>query len=129
MSGGGAFNIASQQAGAIYQAAGDQRIAHGGGTLAVHRLSAVADLRAAIEAASLPEPARHDATSEVEAIESELEEPAPDRGRIAAGVERLTETLREAGALASAGEALAGPLRSLASWAGAAGVAALRLLA
>lgn len=129
MSGGGvAFNIGSQQAGAIYQAAGNQTIEHGDGTLTVAALGAVSDVRGALDSAGVSGPARREAEEALETVETELEGGAPDKGRIAAGVERAVGILDRAGVLAQAGESLASPLRSLASFAGVAGVAALRLL-
>ena len=126
---GVAFNIASQQAGAIYQAAGDQTIAHGGGTLAVGALGAVSDLRAALESTPMPPAARREVERALEGVQAELASPAPDEAAVGGRVERIVGILGKAGALASAGESLAGPLRSIASFAGVAGAAALRLLA
>ena len=123
-----AFNIGSQQAGAIYQAAGDQTIHDGGGTLSVDALDAAADLRTALAATSMRESSRQQAEEALAAVESELQGPAPDKRAVADGVERVVEALDRAGALARAGEALAAPLRSIASFAGVAGAAALRLL-
>ncbi len=122
------FNIGSQQAGAIYQAGGDQTIHHGDGTLSVEALDAAAELQTALAATPMPESSRQEAQQVLEAVETELKAPAPDEGAVASGVERIIDVLGQAGALASAGEALAAPLRSIASFAGAAGAAALRLL-
>lgn len=127
--GGVAFHIGSQQAGAIYQAAGDQTIGHAGGTLALGALRAVDDLRTALESAPVPAAAKHEVEHALEAVESELGAPEPDRGRIARRLERIIGILGKAGALASTGESLLSPLRSIASFAGAAGATALRLLA
>ena len=122
------FNIGSQQAGAIYQAGGDQTIHRGGGTLSIEALDAAADLRTALAGTDLPAPARQEAEQALETVETELHAPVPDKSAVAGGVERITRALGQAGALASAGEALASPLRSIASFAGVAGAAALRLL-
>jgi hypothetical protein len=51
-----------------------------------------------------------------------------DKARVGTLVEELTGTLKEAGALATAGESLLSPLKTLASWVGPAGLAAIRLL-
>ena len=122
------FNIGSQQAGAIYQAGGNQTIHHGGGTLHVEARDAAAELQTALATTPIPETSRQEAQQVLEAVETELQAPAPDKGAVAAGVERIIDVLGQAGALASAGESLAAPLRSIASFAGAAGAAALRLL-
>lgn len=127
--GGAAFNIGSQQAGAIYQAAGDQTIQRAGGTLTVGAFHAVGDLRTALEATAMPDAVKRDVGQDLEAVEAELVASPPDKDRIAGRVERMIGVLDRAGVLASAGESLVSPLRSIASFAGAAGVAALRLLA
>ncbi len=125
---GGTFNIGSQQAGAIYQAAGDQNIWHAGGTLTMGPLGAVADLRSALEKASLPAPVQRGAERAISAVETELQDAAPDKRRIGSYVERLIGDLHQAGALVTAGESLLAPLRTLTSWLGPAGLAALRLI-
>jgi hypothetical protein len=76
----------------------------------------------------LPASSRQEAEQALETVETELHAPVPDKSAVAGGAERITRALDQAGALASAGEALAGPLRSIASFAGVAGAAALRLL-
>lgn len=126
--GGGTFNIGSQQAGAIYQAGGDQNIWHAGGTLTMGPLAAVADLRSALDTTSLPQPVQRDAERALSAVETELRGATPDKRRIASYLERLTGNLHQAGALVTAGESLLAPLRTLASWLGPAGLAALRLV-
>jgi hypothetical protein len=128
VSAGGAFSIGSQQAGAIYQAAGHQTIRHAGGTLTMGPLGAAEELRAGLRTATLPEPTRREAERALDAVEAELERPAPDQERVGAHLDRLVAGLGKAGALATAGESLLRPLRSLACWLGPAGLAALRLL-
>jgi hypothetical protein len=127
--GGAAFNIGSQQAGAIYQAAGDQTIQQAGGTLTVGALRAAGDLRTALESTAMPDAVKREVEQDLEAVEAELGASPPDKDRIGGRVERMIGVLSQAGALAGAGESLVSPLRSIASFAGAAGVAALRLLA
>lgn len=122
--GGGTFNIGSQQAGAIYQAAGDQVIHHGEGTLHVGALNAVADLRSAVEAANLSAADRETAARSLDVVEEELKREEPDKGRIAGALEWITGTLTAAGALVTAVQPLAG----LAGWLGAAGVGLVKML-
>jgi hypothetical protein len=126
---GGGFTIGSQQAVTINQAARDQTINNPGGTLTIAPQGAVADLRGALQATALPDPARREAERALDAVETELERPAPHKERVGTFVEGLTDTLKEAGALATAGESLLSPLKTLASWLGPAGLAAIRLLA
>ena len=125
---GGGFTIGSQQAVTINQAAGDQTINNPGGTLTLAPQGAVADLRGALQAAAVPDPARREAEWALDGVEAELESPDPDKARLGTLVEGLTGTLKEAGALATAGESLLSPLKTLASWAGPTGLAAVRLL-
>jgi hypothetical protein len=122
--GGGTFNIGSQQAGAIYQSAGDQVIHHGGGTLNAGVLNAVADLRSAVEAANLSAADRETAARSLDAVEEELKKEEPDKGRIAAALEWVTSALTTAGALVTAVQ----PLTGLAGWLGAAGVGLAKML-
>ena len=112
----------------INQAARDQTINFPGGTPTIAPQGAVADLRGALQAAALPEAARREAEQSLELVEAELERPAPDKERIGTFVDGLTDTVKEAGALVTAGESLLSPLKALASWLGPAGVSALRLL-
>jgi hypothetical protein len=72
-----AFTIGSQQAGAIYQAGGDQIIQHGEGTLSAGVLEAVSEVRSALVAASsaLCPADRQRADDSLEAVEVELREP------------------------------------------------------
>jgi hypothetical protein len=125
---GGVFNIGSQQAGAIYQAAGSQTIRHAGGTLTTGPVGAVADLRCAIKAAMLPHPAERDAAQALDDVEVELTRAAPDKRRIGSYLDRLVAVLGQAGALVTAGESLLPPLRTLASWLGTAGLGTLQQL-
>jgi hypothetical protein len=122
------FTIGSQQAVTINQAARDQTINNPAGTLTIAPQGAVADLRGALQAAALPDPTRREAEQTLDAVEAELESPGPDKARIGTLVARLTETLKEAGALATAGESLLSPLKKLTSWLAPAGQAALGLL-
>jgi hypothetical protein len=124
---GGGITIGSQQANTINNAARDQTINSAGGTLTIEQ-GAVADLRGALQTAALPDPTRREAEQALHAVEAELDCPSPDKGRIGNLVEGLTDTLKEAGALATAGESLLSPLKTLTSWLGPAGVAAVRLL-
>jgi hypothetical protein len=122
--GGGTFNIGSQQAGAIFQSAGDQVVHHGHGTLHAGVINAVADLRSAVHAANLPAADRERAAASLDAVEEELKREEPDKGRIAAALEWVTGALTTAGALATAIQ----PLTGLAGWLGAAGVTLAKML-
>jgi hypothetical protein len=125
---GGGLTIGSQQAKTINNVGRDQVINNVGHDQTIELQGAVADLRGALQAAALPDPTRREAEQTLDAVEAELESPGPDKARIGTLVARLTETLKEAGALATAGESLLSPLKKLTSWLAPAGQAALGLL-
>lgn len=122
--GGGTFNIGSQQAGAIYQSAGDQVVHHGGGTLNAEVINAVADLRSAVAAADLSPEDRAGAERSLAVVDDELKKEEPDKGRIASALEWVAEKLKGAGALAAATVAL----RTVGAWLGPAGAALVAML-
>ena len=108
--------------GDFYQAEGDINIS----STAEARVAAK-KLRAALHEAALPRETAVTAARELEQIELELRKPQPDRQRIARPLERLTATLKTAGALASAGAALIGPIGVLAGFLGPLGETAVKL--
>lgn len=117
--GGSTFNIGSQQAGAIYQSAGDQVIYHGGGRLATNVLDALSDIRIALESAApaLPADQRHEADHLMSSVEAEARQPEPDKHRIAGALRRIAAFLNGAGALAGSVDAF----HQLAAWLGTVG--------
>jgi hypothetical protein len=124
--GGAAFNIGSQQAGAIYQSAGDQFIYDGGGQLSAGVLTALSDLRAVLASASAamqPSDAA-EAQALLATVEHEAKQPGPDKQRIGAALTGIARNLKRAGRLAEAATAL----HQLAVWLGPAGAALLALL-
>jgi hypothetical protein len=126
------LHIGNQQAGVINNAGRDQRISGGQkGTLVASAecLHAAEDLRAAVAATPLDHVTRATAEGELDVVDAELSSAAPDRHRVATSLERLTRLLTAAGALATAGQALAGPLTTLAGWLGGLGAPVLALLA
>ncbi|HEX2126947.1 MAG TPA: DUF5955 family protein [Thermoleophilaceae bacterium] len=122
--GGGTFNIGSQQAGAIYQAGGDQVIHHGGGTLNAEVIHAVSDLHSAVAAAPLSPEDRAGAERSLAVVDEELKKEEPDKGRIAGALEWVAGKLEGAGALAGAAEAL----KTVGTWLGPAGATLLGIL-
>ena len=125
-SSGSAFSIGSQQAGAIYQAAGDQIIHRGGGELSANLLAATSQVRTTIADASgaMADDDQREATLLLDGVELELRQPEPDKPRIATALERVARILDNAGKLAVSADAL----RQLASWLGAAGAGLIQLL-
>ncbi|MFE7558448.1 hypothetical protein [Kitasatospora sp. NPDC057500] len=119
------FNIGSQQGGVVNNVAGNQTV-HGGQT---GRLTAdgrdvrelVGDLRTAVEQAPLPPAVAPEVRSELDAVETEVARPEPDREAVAGRLTRVTRMLSSAGALVTAGTALIGPLSALAGWLGTLG--------
>jgi hypothetical protein len=128
MSGGPIFNIGSQQAGSIYNVAGDLHVGtiesnlQAGGQL-------VTDLRRALDRAQLPASTRAAVGRELDAVERELGRPQPDSATVADRLERLTRLLTGAGALATAANTVLPILRTLAGWLGGAGAGLAALLA
>ena len=113
------LNIGNQQSGTINNAAGDITI-YGGQHTTVESLSmarqAVHELGRALDAAPITASEKAGAKDELDAIESELRQPAPDKPTLLARVANLTKILAAVGALTNAGSALALGITSLASW-------------
>jgi hypothetical protein len=82
-------------------------------------------LKASLARLELPERARSEAGRALDEIEGELRMPDPDRGVVTARLERLTELLTGARAVASAGATLIRPIRQIAVWVGPIGAALL----
>ena len=129
------FNIGRQDAGVINNVAGNQTVT--GGQQGIHvshadAQSAVQLIRAILEQPDRPaltDQQRNEVDEHLDAIGTELAQPQPQPERITPRITQLTQLLRDAGALVGAGAALVGPLTTLAHWLGAAGAAALGLLA
>jgi hypothetical protein len=125
------FNIGNQSAGNINNVARDQHITGGQhGVLVTPEAAgqAVIDLRAGLRTTPLDEETAADAEAEVTQIETGIQEPHPDRPRVARSLERLTRLLLAAGSLATAGSSLLQPLHTLAGWLGTLGAPILHLL-
>ena len=90
---------------------------------------AVRDLDAALATAPLPENTRRAARDHVRAVEHEVQRDRPDQRTVVDRMERLATLLRSTGSVVTAGSALAGPLRTLATWLGPAAAPLLALLA
>jgi uncharacterized small protein (DUF1192 family) len=91
------FNIGSQNAGSIQNVGGDMVIR------GVAQLQGrLADLRQEIDRVTLPADSRAVAMQALAEAEAEAAAPAPRPSRIAHSLRRVTETLEDAGVLASA---------------------------
>jgi hypothetical protein len=126
------IQIKNQHGGVINNVDGDQVIYGGQNGTAVTSQDArraVRDLRDALASAALDGATSAQVRAQVAEIDAAVHAPKPDKGRAAAPLKRLVELLADAGSLATAGAALAGPLQTLASWLGAHGAAILSLLA
>ena len=100
------FNIGSQNAGSIQNVAGDM-VVKGGihGSAYVHVLELrglLAQLNDEIDQLALPPDSHAVASAALADAEAEAAAPTPRANRIADGLRRITETLNDAGALASA---------------------------
>lgn len=92
-------------------------------------LNAVRTLRGSLAGLELPEQVRSEAGRALDEIEDELRIPDPDRGVVSKRLERFTELLTGAGAVAQAGVSLIRPIRAIAAWVGPIGAALLGHLA
>jgi hypothetical protein len=119
------FNIGNQQAANINNVEGNQTI-HGGqhgdyqAGIPTEWAEALVNQLYAMGLSS--------EATQAKAIQAELNRPNPDQHAIAERLTRLTNTLESAGKIAQAGQALRGPLASLAGWLGAIGIPILHLL-
>jgi chorismate mutase len=110
------FNIGNQNAGSIQNVGGDM-VVRGGirGTATVHVVELqgrLADLRQEIDLVALSAESRAVAMQALAEAEAEAAAPAPRPSRIAQSLRRVTETLEDAGVLASAA---VGAVRALGS--------------
>jgi hypothetical protein len=125
------FKIGSQHAGLINNVDGTQ-IIHGDQQGAISSpaeiLSAVKQLREEIEVTGLARRSKANARQHVDEIEKAVMQKEPDKPTIGDRLARLTKLLVSAGALATAGSALAAPISKLAMWLGSFGATALSLL-
>ncbi len=113
------FNIGEQHAGIVNNVGGNQSIQHGQHVYeAPDPQELVRELRQQMARVGLPTQIAADAQARVDELESDLAAARPDRAAVASRLNRLTQILLSAGALASAGHALTRPLAALASWLG-----------
>lgn len=125
------FNIGNQTGGVINNVSGSQRISggqHGQAASTDTACHALRELRAVVLQAGLDDGKAAAAAAFLDDIDAGLTEPEPDRSRVGRALDELTGLLLSAGALASAGQALAGPLRAIASWVGSWGPAVAQLM-
>lgn len=103
--------------GAINQAGHDVNITTFGAS-SLEALVAAAELREVLGRLGLASEESRAACSELDDVERELRKSDPDRGKVASGLNRFAETLKSAGAFASAGAALFGPIGVIAGFLG-----------
>ncbi|WP_405957259.1 hypothetical protein [Streptomyces phaeochromogenes] len=125
------FNIGNQQGGSINNVTGNQTI-HGGQqghlTAAADPRALLGTLCAELERVSLPPDIARLINGEVASLDAELGSPAPDRPTVAQRLVRITSLLASAGAVVTAGGALAGVLSSFAAWLGPIGDSVLHTI-
>jgi hypothetical protein len=92
-------------------------------------LNAVRTLRGSLARIELSDAARSEAGWALDEIEGELRIRDPDRGVVTTQLERFTELLTGAGAVAQAGAPLIRPIRTIAAWVGPIGAALVGHLA
>lgn len=110
-----------------YVAGRDQTVHEGEGNRR-ELVAQVAALHDALNEMRLTADERGTAESELGAVRDALDRDAPDREAAAGHLQRFTEGLRQAGALASAGVSVVGALSTLAHWLGPLGAGVLGLL-
>jgi hypothetical protein len=122
---GSAFNIGSQQAGVIYNSAGDQVVYGGGGQLTLNVFNAVSDLRASVASAApaLSVEQRREAGELLDDVDAEVHRAGPDKGRLAGVLARLVRLLNAAGVAAGS----IGALHQLVAWLGPAAASIISL--
>ena len=126
------FNIGNQTGGVINNVAGNQYISgdqRGTAASAAVLREALEQLRAAVGNAGLDDKTSTAATAQLDEIDSTLTEQEPDRPKAGKALDKLAALLVSAGAVATAGQALAGPIQTIASWVGSWGPAVAQLLA
>ncbi len=120
------FNIGSQHAEQINNVAGDQWNQVTIGDDEARRQ--LRSLRAALERAGLPPDVDPRARAYLDDVEAEMSRSAPRKAAVATRLKKLTDVVVSAGALATAGAAVAGPLGVVAGWLGGLGKPILDLL-
>jgi hypothetical protein len=108
-----------------YVAGRDQVVAHGQ-TREV--LAELASLREALSGLRLTEAERSSAERDLAALEEAVDRPDPDPAAAGRHLQSFTANLKEAGALATAGVALAESIAKIAHWLGPLGAGVLGLL-
>jgi hypothetical protein len=106
--------------------AGRDQIAAPGPTGEV--LAELAALRDTLAALRLTEAERSNAEQDLAAVQDAIDRPDPDTATAGRHLQSFTASLKEAGALATAGVALAESIAKIAHWLGPLGTAALALL-
>ena len=108
-----------------YVAGRDQVVVHGEASREV--LAELAGLREALAGLRLTAAERAAAERDLEAVEQAVRRPEPDTAAASRHLQSFTAALKDAGALAAAGVAVAEPIAKIAHWLGplAAGVLAL----
>jgi hypothetical protein len=126
------FNIGTQNAANVQNVSGNLVIEGGIHASASWRstqlLSEIEHARAAAAELPLSPPARSSVDAAFAAAAADTADPNSDKGRIADHLATATRTLKEAGALATAGTEIVVPLRRAAALLGPVGAAILALL-
>ena len=108
-----------------YVAGRDQVVVHGQSS---EVLAELAGLREALAGLRLTEAERSAADRDLEALEQAVRRPDPDTTAASRHLQSFTSTLKDAGALATAGATLAESIARIAHWLGPLGAGVLALL-
>ncbi|MDR7185215.1 hypothetical protein J2X85_002249 [Microbacterium trichothecenolyticum] len=126
------IKIKNQKAAIVNNVEGDQH--NYGGQTGVYRadpreaLEALGDLRAALRELRLPAGAADEVDADLRRADDAISRRKPEPEEAAGALERLTQTLTNAGALAAASASLIAPLQALGRWLGPLGEKLLSLL-
>ncbi|NNN30009.1 hypothetical protein HLK59_06470 [Streptomyces sp. S3(2020)] len=125
------FNIGSQQ-GNINNVAGNQTIhggQHGEFTTATDPRAMLGLLSSELDRLGLAPHVARQVNGEVASLRAELDSPSPDRTTMAQRLVQIVSLVTTAGAVVTAGGALAGALSSFAGWLGPIGDSVLHAIA
>ena len=124
------FNIGSQTGGVINNVTGNQRIDGGqrGKAVSINTVrQAVQQIRKGVDSATLAPDTFAIISAALSEIESEVHAQEPNRSKVRESLDKIVGILASAGAIAAAGQALVGPIQSVALWVGSWGPAVAKL--
>ena len=120
------FNIGSQKAQQIANVGGNAVVAGPGSTVGTDAITALAELRAEVRRAELPDADRREVERAIDEVGADAEAGRPEEA--AGGLERVVRILQRGGQVVTDGSALAGPIVRIAQALGPAARSVLEVL-